>query len=118
MGGGQEVAKALVAAYRESESGGREPLRRGTPQHVWNRLASDMSFSADRMLVSRQTNRPNTTYAYRFDGFNQRNAFHGWELGLFFGTLYNAADEQARTLADSIRRYLTNYMKTGDPKGD
>ena len=117
MGGGQEVAKALVAAYRESESGGSGAAEQGTPQHVWNRLASDMSFNASTvMLVSRQTNHnPNTTYAYRFDGFNQRNAFHGWELGLLFGTLYNAADEQARALADSMRRYFTNYMKAGDP---
>ena len=117
MGGGQEVAKALVAAYRESESGGSGAAEQGTPQHVWNRLASDMSFNASTvMLVSRQTNHnPNTTYAYRFDGFNQRNAFHGWELGLLFGTLYNATDEQARALADSMRRYFTNYMKAGDP---
>ena len=71
------------------------------------------------MLVSRQSqHNPATTFAYRFEGFNQRNAFHGWELGLIFGTLYNAADEQARALADSMRRYFTNYMKVGDPNQD
>ena len=103
-----------------SEAEGSGAGERGSPQHVWNRLASDMSFNASTvMLVSRQTkHNPDTTYAYRFDGFNQRNAFHGWELGLFFGTLYNAADEQARSLADSMRQYLTNYMKSGDPNSD
>ena len=116
-GGGEEVAKGLVESYRLSEADGSGAGELGSPQHVWNRLASDMSFNASTvMLVSRQAkHKPNTTFAYRFDGFNQRNAFHGWELGLFFGTLYNASDEHARSLADSMRQYFTNYMKTGDP---
>jgi len=120
VGGGEEMAAGLVESYRLSEAEGSGAGERGSPQHVWNRLASDMSFNASTvMLVSRQTkHNPDTTYAYRFDGFNQRNAFHGWELGLFFGTLYNAADEQARSLADSMRQYLTNYMKSGDPNSD
>ena len=119
-GGGEASASQLVEAYRLSEGEGSGAGERGSPQHVWNRLASDMSFNASTvMLVSRQSkHRPDTTYAYRFDGFNQRNAFHGWELGLFFGTLYNASDEHARSLADSMRQYLANYMKSGNPNSD
>ena len=117
LGGGQKVAKDLVSAYRESESASSGAAAQGTPQHIWNRLASDMSFNASTvMLVSRQAkHKPSTTFAYRFEGFNKRNAFHGWELGLFFGTIYNAADAKAKTLADSMRRYFTNYVKFGNP---
>jgi carboxylesterase type B len=119
-GGGEGVAKRLVESYRVSEAAGSGAAEEGTPQHVWNRLASDMSFNASTvMLVSRQSkHNPGNTYAYRFDGFNRRNAFHGWELGLFFGTLYNTSDEHARSLADSMRQHLTNYMKSGDPNAD
>jgi len=42
------------------------------------------------MIAARQSkHNPNQTRIYRFGGFNNRNAFHGWELGLIFGTLMN-----------------------------
>jgi len=114
----RRTAEELVAAYAaaEGEAGGAAPA--GSIQHVWNRLASDMAFNASTVMVAaRQArHRPDETFAYRFDGFGNRNAFHGWELGLVFGTLLNEGNADTNRFAESMRSAFVRFMNTGRPR--
>ena len=117
LGGPERVAEGLVHAYADAEQNGSGAASRGSVQHVWNRLASDLSFNASTVMVAaRQARRnPVGVFSYRFDGFNNRNAFHGWELGLVFGTMLNEDNPETVRFADVMRDAFTEFMKTGSP---
>jgi para-nitrobenzyl esterase len=118
LGGGRAVAENLVNAYYDAEADGSGAAEKGSPQHVWNRLASDLAFNASTVMVAaRQAMHRDDTYTYRFDGFNNRNAFHGWELGLKFGTILNKSNEEVVRFARSMRSAIADFVKTGDPNG-
>jgi len=120
IGGARRNAEELVHAYADAEGGSSGAAPEGTVQHAWNRLASDMAFNASTVMVaSRQARhsqkRGARTFAYRFDGFGNRNAFHGWELGLIFGTLVNENNPATVEFADTMRSAFAAFIETGDP---
>ena len=118
IGGKRVVAEKLVATYCETEAGDAGAASKDSPQHIWNRLASDMAFGASTVMVaSRQAKHNPATWSYRFDGFNKRNAFHGWELGLVFGTLVNERNSEVKALSDAMKHSFTKFIKTGNPNG-
>ena len=118
-GGRRKVAENLVSAYAEAEGEGSGAAPKGSPQHIWNRLASDLAFGASTVMVAGRQSKhnPDHTWTYRFDGFSNRNAFHGWELGLIFGTLLNEQNAEIKAFADGMRDYFSRFIATADPNG-
>ena len=106
------MKRRKLYTYEENTSGA---AKQGTPQHIWNRLCSDMSFNSITVSVAaRQAkHNGNNTYAYRYDGFKNKNAFHGWEVALTFGN--GQVNPRGQDFSQKIINPLINFIHTGNP---
>lgn len=111
----KQVAEELVETYKIAEENTSGAAKQGTPQHIWNRLCSDMSFNSTTVSVAaRQAkHNGNNTYAYRYDGFKNKNAFHGWEVALTFGN--GQVNPRGQDFSQKIINPLINFIHTGNP---
>jgi len=85
-------------------------------------MATDSVHGCPTRRVVRATQ--NTTYRYlhthvleNYEFAQEARAYHGAEYDLLWWADYMDLTDDERDLSDRMRRYWTNFMKTGDPNG-
>ena len=108
------IADEITDAYAEEYGDD------GDWQTPMDRFCSDAAFGASTLMCAAEqaAHNPDQTWAYRWDGFADNYAFHGWELMFLFNTPPPGLLERApevQVIADAFRAAFVALCKHGDP---